>query len=68
MMKVFFLVIYISTGGHGGLKDSTPFPSMKECLLALSAVKIVMPNGAENEATGTAYCATDDPFKGLFDK
>ena len=55
-----FLVIVILSTGHGSFKSSTEMPSMDACIKALSAVKIVAPNGDENEGMAVAFCSTED--------
>ncbi|MDP3938246.1 MAG: hypothetical protein Q8R92_08930 [Deltaproteobacteria bacterium] len=60
-----FLVIVMIVSGHGTFQSSTEMPSMEACLKVLSEVKIVIPNGAENESAAVAFCSTED-HGGLF--
>ena len=55
-----FLVIVVMSTGHGQFLSSTVMPSMNACFEALLAVKIVAPNGDENEGMAVAFCATED--------
>lgn len=55
-----FLVIVMIIGGHGSFKSSTEMPSMDACLKALAEVKIVIPNGDENESGAVAFCSYED--------
>ena len=61
-MKAFLIIILI-VGGHDSFKSSTEMPSMDACLKALSEVKIVIPNGAENESGAVAFCSMEDHGK-----
>jgi len=56
-----WLVVYLSWPGWGAHHDRSPFHSMESCLEALDKVKIVFPQGAdENEWVGAAYCSTNE--------
>ena len=55
-MKIAILVIVLFTSGWGSHTSHNEFESMSKCLETLKEVKIVIPNGAENEGGAIAYC------------
>ena len=58
-----FLVVVMIVGGHSTLKSAAPHEDMASCRQTLVQMKVVVPNGDENESGAVAFCSRSNPFK-----